>query len=189
MGSPARGTRSPGRRPAPGGPRDRARPYRRLEVSGMSLWGRAVWRLLVAEGNPPARQVVGGQLDPDPVADQDPDVELPHLPRGIGEDGLPGLELHLEHRVRQRLDHLGVHLDGFFFVGRCFLDFQRVDAGAQRGGTAAFLRVATFLAQTVDILPELRVRESGACRSRPNWRAICGRSWSAKGSRSGPTRR
>src|SRR4029077_4160070 len=145
--------------------------------------------LLVAEGNPPARQVVGGKLDPDAVADQDPNIELPHLPGGIGEDGLPGLQLHLEHRVRQRLDYLGVHLNGLLFVGRGFLDFQRVDAGPQRGGTAAFLRVATFLAQTVDILPELCVRESGACRSRLSWRATCGRSWSAKGSRSGPTKR
>src|SRR4029077_10186664 len=105
------------------------------------------------------------------------------------EDGLPGLQLHLEHRVRQRLDHLSVLLHGPFFFGRGVLVFQRVDPGPQRGGTAAFLRVATFLAQTVDILPELCVRESGACRSRPSWRATCGRSWSAKGSRSGPTKR
>src|SRR5438105_2797284 len=149
------------------------------------------WRyspLLVAEGNSPARQVVGGQLDPDPVADQDPDVELAHLPRRIREDRLPGLQLDLEHRVGQRLAHLGVHLDRLFFAGRGLLDLERVDAGPQRGGTAAFLRIATFLAQTVDILPKLPVRESGACRSRPSWRATYGRSWSAKGSRSEPTR-
>src|SRR5438132_10171527 len=160
-----------------------------VSVIVLPLGGRTGWGLLfVAEGNPAARQVVGGELDPDPVADQDPDIELAHLPRGIGKDSLPGLQLHLEHRVRQRLDHLGVHLDGLFFVGRGLLDFQRVDTGPQRGGTAAFLRIATFLAQTVDILPELPVRESGACRSRPSWRATYGRSWSAKGSRSEPTR-
>src|SRR5205809_3691053 len=161
-----------------------------VSVILLPVWGRAgVGPLLVAEGDPAARQVVGGELDPDPVADQDPNVELAHLPRGIREDRLAGLQLHLEHRVRQGLDHLGVHLDRLFFAGRGLLDLERVDAGPQCGGTAAFLRIATFLAQTVDILPELRVRESGACRSRPSWRAISGRSWSAKGSRSVPTRR
>src|SRR2546421_1057887 len=160
-----------------------------VSVILLPLGGRTGWGLLfVAEGNPAARQVVGGELDPNPVADQDPDVELAHLPRGIRQDRLSGLELHLEHRVRQRLDHLGVHLDRLFFAGGGLLDLGRIDAGPQRGGAAALLRIATFLAQTVDILPELRVRESGAGRSRPSWRATSGRSWSAEGSRSGPTR-
>src|SRR3989442_3794712 len=171
-------------------------PVRVRRFESLPLWGRAGWGLLVAEGNPllvaegnpAAGEVVRGELDPDAVADQDPDVELAHLARGIREDGLAGLQLHLEHRVRQRLDHLGVHLDRLLFAGRGLLDLERVDAGPQRGWTAAFLRIATFLAQTVDILPELRVRESGACRSRPSWRAISGRSWSARGSRLRPTR-
>src|SRR2546429_6406330 len=160
-----------------------------VSVILLPLRGRTGWGLLlVAEGNPAARQVVGAELDPNPVADQGPDVELAHLPRGIRQDRLAGLELDLEPRMRQRLDHLGVHLDRLFFAGRGLLDLERVDAGPQRGGTAALLRIATFLAQTVAILPELRVRESGACRSRPSWPAISGRSWSARGSRSGPTR-
>src|SRR2546429_305931 len=160
-----------------------------VSVILLPLRGRTGWGLLlVAEGNPAARQVVGRELDPNPVPDQDPDVELAHLPRGIRQDRLAGLELHLEHRVRQRLDHLGVHLDRLFFAGGGLLDLQRIDAGPQRGGGAALLRIATVFLQNGGIFPAFRVRESGACRSRPSWRATSGRSWSAKGSRSGPTR-
>src|SRR6266853_5725465 len=154
----------------------------------LPLWGRAGWGLLVAEDDPAARQVVGREVHPDTVTDQDADVELPHLARGIGEDGLAGLEPDLEHGVRQRLNHLGVHLDGLFLAGWGLLGFERVDARAKRGRTAALLRVATFLTQIVAILPELRVRQSCRCRSRPNWQATCGRLSSAKGSRAKPTR-
>src|SRR5438105_3309982 len=167
-------------------PQHPARPV--VGLARASDRGAGIGREIRSTGGAAARQVVRGELDPNPVADQDPDVELAHLPRGIRQDRLAGLELDLEHRIRQRLDHLGVHLDRLFFAGRGLLDLKRVDAGPQRGGTAAFLRIATFLAQTVDILPELPVRESGACRSRPSWRATYGRSWSAKGSRSEPTR-
>src|SRR5580704_9422876 len=71
-------------------------------------------RLLVAEGDAPAREVVRAQLDPHPVADEDADVELAHLSRGVGQDILSGLQTHLEHRVGQRLDDGRVHLDGLF---------------------------------------------------------------------------
>src|ERR1700688_4421428 len=77
----------------------------------LPLWGKTGWGLLVAEDDPAARQVVGRKVDPDAVADQDADVELAHLAGGVGEDGLAGLQLDLEHRVRQRLEHLGVPLD------------------------------------------------------------------------------
>src|SRR2546429_1092574 len=134
--------------------------------------GRTGWGLLlVAEGNPAARQVVGGELDPNPVADQDPDVELSHLPRGICQDRLAGLELDLEHRVRQRLDHLGVHLDRLFFAGTGLLDLQRNNARPQRGGAPPPLPVATVLAPNVAILPPMRVRELRARRARPRCRA------------------
>src|ERR1700693_6598130 len=69
----------------------------------LPLWGRAGWGLLVAEDNPAARQVVRREVHPDPVADQDADIELAHLAGGVGEDGLAGLQLDLEHSVRQRL--------------------------------------------------------------------------------------
>src|SRR6202035_3411655 len=118
----------------------------------LPLWGKAGWGLLVAEDDPAARQVVGREVDPDAVADKDPDVELAHLAGGVGEDGLAGLQLDLEHGVRQGLDHLGVHLDGLLFAGRGLLGFQRVDAGAQRSRTAALLRVATSLTQIVAMI-------------------------------------
>src|SRR5207245_3336191 len=90
----------------------------------------------------------------------------------------------LEHLIREELDVLVFHLDGFLFVaGRLLLD-QGVDAGPQRRGAAALLRVTAFLAQIVAILPEFPVRESAECRSRPNSLAISGRSWSEKASRS-----
>src|SRR5207248_2724110 len=75
-----------------------------------------------------------------------------HLAGSVGKDGLASLELDLEHGVRQRLDHLGVHLDGLFLAGRSLLGFERVDAGPERGRTAALLRVATFLTQIVAMI-------------------------------------
>src|ERR1017187_4151959 len=74
--------------------------------------GRRSRVLLVAEGDPAPAEVIGAELDPDLVPDQDADVELAHLARGVGENVLPSLQLHLEHGVRQGLDHGGVHLDG-----------------------------------------------------------------------------
>src|SRR5581483_12302604 len=57
------------------------------------------------------------------------DVELAHLPRGVGEHLLPRLQLHLEHRVGERLDDGGVHLD------RLLLDL--LDGRVARGTSVA----------------------------------------------------
>src|SRR5256885_12408557 len=138
-----------------------------VSVILLTLRGRTGWGLLlVAEGNPAARQVVGRELDPNPVPDQDPDVELAHLPRGIRQDRLAGLELHLEHRVRQRLDHLGVHLDRLFFAGGGLPYLPRIHARPPRGGAAAPLLVSTVFVPNGAILPELCGREAGAGRTK-----------------------
>src|SRR5690242_12125732 len=87
-------------------------------------------RLLVAEGDAAARQVVGAELDADAIADEDADVELAHLPGGVREHLLPGLQPHLEHRVRKGLDDRGVHLD------RLLLDVLDRGRTCASGGTA-----------------------------------------------------
>src|SRR5215207_8706782 len=70
--------------------------------------------LLVAIGDPAAIQVVWGQLDLHPVAGQDADVVPPHLARDVAEHLVPIVELNLEHRVREGLDDLALHLDLLF---------------------------------------------------------------------------
>src|SRR6186997_2055165 len=60
----------------------------------------------VAERDAATREVVGRELDLDSVAGRDADVVLPHLPGDRGEHGVAFVELHPEHRARERLDHL-----------------------------------------------------------------------------------
>jgi hypothetical protein len=68
-------------------------------------------------GDPTAVEVVGAQLDFDLVARQDPDVVLPHLPGDGGEHRMAPVQLHPEHRARERLDDLAFNLD-LLFLGR-----------------------------------------------------------------------
>src|SRR5690242_18863847 len=70
--------------------------------------------LLVAVGDSSAIKVVRRQLDLDPVPRQDADVVAPHLARDMAEHLVPVVELDLEHRVREGLDHLALHLDLLF---------------------------------------------------------------------------
>src|SRR6185503_17364128 len=70
--------------------------------------------LLVAVGDAAAVEVVGGELDLDPVSRQDADVVAPHLARDVAEHLVPVVELDLEHGVREGLDDLALHLDLFF---------------------------------------------------------------------------
>src|SRR5215207_2111072 len=90
--------------------------------------------LAVAEGDPAAREIVGRELDLDAVAGGDADVVLPHLPRDRGEHGVPFVQLHPEHRARERLDDLAFDLD------LLFLDWHRprylVDSANARQSTA-----------------------------------------------------
>src|SRR5487761_1969726 len=60
--------------------------------------------LLVAVGDASTGHVVGRDLDLDLVPGQDADAVHAHLPRTVGEDGVPVLELHAEHGVGKRLD-------------------------------------------------------------------------------------
>src|SRR5829696_4433012 len=75
---------------------------------------RARWRCagsLEPVGDAPAGQVVGRELDTDPVARQDPDEVHPELAADVGEDSVAVLQLDREHRVRERLDDRSLHLD------------------------------------------------------------------------------
>ena len=71
----------------------------------------------VPVGDPAAIEVVGAELDLDLVAREDPDVVLPHLPGDGREHGVAPVELHPEHRARERFDDLAFDLD-LLFLGR-----------------------------------------------------------------------
>jgi hypothetical protein len=62
-------------------------------------------RVLKPIGDAAPGEVVRGELDPNPVARQDPDEVHPELPADVREDAMAVLELDREHGVRQRLDH------------------------------------------------------------------------------------
>src|SRR5215468_6681739 len=68
-------------------------------------------RLLEPVRDAAARQIVGRQLDLDPVAGQDPDEVHAHLARDVGQHAVPIVQLDAEHGVRQGLDDLPLHLD------------------------------------------------------------------------------
>jgi hypothetical protein len=67
--------------------------------------------LLHPEGDSAAGEVVGRELDLDAIAGEDADVVLAHLPGDASEDGVAVVELHPEHRRRERLDDLALYLD------------------------------------------------------------------------------
>src|SRR3954452_16294685 len=64
--------------------------------------------------DPRAVEVVRRDLDAHPIPRQDPDAEAPHLARDVSEDDVAVVELHPEHRVRERLDDLAFELDLLF---------------------------------------------------------------------------
>src|SRR5690606_19668631 len=68
--------------------------------------------LLVPVDDPPAGQVVRRKLHHDPVLGQDADVVLPHLAADVSQHAMAVGELDPEHRVRKRLDHSALDLDG-----------------------------------------------------------------------------
>src|SRR5436190_16787891 len=61
-----------------------------------------------------AVEVVGRDLHAHAVARQDPDAEPPHLAGDVTEHLVAVVELHAEHRVRERLDDLPLELDLLF---------------------------------------------------------------------------
>src|SRR5919199_2790032 len=91
--------------------------------------------LTVSVRDPAARQVIRGQLHLDLVAREDPDVVLTHLSRDRCEDGVTAVELHPEHRARERLGDLAFDLDLLFFVRHspfCYLHTKRRRSGLRR---------------------------------------------------------
>src|SRR5581483_2393315 len=70
---------------------------------------------LVAVGDATAGQVVGRELDLDPVAGEDADVVHAHLPGDVCEHLVPVVELDPEHRVGKRLENRPFEDDRVFF--------------------------------------------------------------------------
>src|SRR6476469_5833259 len=82
-------------------------------------------------GDPAAAEVVGAELDLDLVAGEDSDVVLPHLPGDGREHRVAPVELHPEHRARERFDDLAFDLD-LLFLGRQ-IPFSGAAAGLRAG--------------------------------------------------------
>src|SRR5664280_1490242 len=70
--------------------------------------------LLVAVGDPPPSQVVGGDLHLHLVPGEDADAVHPHLSGAVGQHFVAILELHPEHGVGQRLNDHSLEHDGIF---------------------------------------------------------------------------
>src|SRR5690606_19026699 len=75
--------------------------------------GRAT--LLHAVGDATLGEVVGRHLDLDPVAGQDADVVLAHPPGEVRDDLVAVLQLHPEHRVRERFGDRAFEFDDVVF--------------------------------------------------------------------------
>src|SRR5690349_2733507 len=71
--------------------------------------------LLEPVRDPAAGEVVRRQLDLHAVARQDADEIHAHLAADVRQDTVTALQLHAEHRVRQRLHHGALDLDRVFF--------------------------------------------------------------------------
>jgi hypothetical protein len=73
--------------------------------------------LFVSVDNPAATQVIGTQLDDNPVVRQDPDVVHPHLAANVSKNLMPIVEFDPEEGVRERFDNRTLDLDGTVFLG------------------------------------------------------------------------
>ena len=73
--------------------------------------------LAVAVDDPGSVEVVRRDLDADPIPRQDPDPEPPHLAGDVPEHLVAVIQLHPEHRVRERLDDLAFEFD-LLFLGQ-----------------------------------------------------------------------
>src|SRR5215211_2882213 len=83
-------------------------------------------------GNAPAGEVVGRELDLDPVAREDADVVLAHLSGDLRQHLVPAVDLDAEHRARQGLDDLAFHLDLLFLLSHYLLTRNAPLRGANR---------------------------------------------------------
>src|SRR5437016_13610238 len=85
----------------------------------------------VSVGNAASGEVIRGELDLDLVAGKDADVVLAHLPGDRREHRMPAVDLHPEHRARERPGDLSFDLDLLFLVGhRLSVICARKDGGA-----------------------------------------------------------
>src|SRR5688572_19051568 len=116
---------------------------------------RWIQALAVAVDDPRPIEVVGRDLDPDAIPRQDPDPEAPHLARDVTEDLVTVVQLHPEHRVRERLDDLAFEFD-LLFLG------QELDHPDVRGLRAlrAFAKLVLDL-RTLRQGPEAVARDTG----------------------------
>ena len=69
-------------------------------------------------GDSTASEVVGRQFHLHLVARKDADVVLSHLPRDRGEDAVPAVHFHPEHRARQGFRDLAFDLDLVLLLGQ-----------------------------------------------------------------------
>src|SRR5215470_2081246 len=70
--------------------------------------------LFETERDSTAGEIVRRELDLDPVAGENADVVLAHLPGDGREDAVTAVELNPEHRAGERLDDLAFDLDLLF---------------------------------------------------------------------------
>src|SRR5437879_2958660 len=71
-------------------------------------------RSLIPVDDSPTRQIVGRELDGHLIARKNANKIFAHLARNMRQHLVLIVQLHPKHRVRQRLDHRGHHLDGVF---------------------------------------------------------------------------
>src|SRR5712691_12610547 len=86
----------------------------------------------VAVDDPPALEIVRGQLDLDPVAREDADPVPPHLACGVAEGLVAVVERNPVHAVPERLHDLALQLDLVFLL--CHSLTSDVRAPARRRG-------------------------------------------------------
>jgi hypothetical protein len=68
-------------------------------------------RSAVSVDDPRAVEIVRGELAAHAVARQDADAKAAHLSGDVSKHDVVVVELHAEHRVRQRLDHLALEFN------------------------------------------------------------------------------
>src|SRR5277367_3122175 len=122
--------------------------------------------VLVAKDQPPLLKVIWRHLDRHPIARQRLDPVLLHLARGIGDNLVPGIELHAIARVGQDFGDQSLELDQLFF-SHVVLQIDRrlawllVAVGSvlgtafavQKGNALDPLGLAAALWRTVRLLP------------------------------------
>ncbi len=74
------------------------------------------------------RQVVGGDLQQNSISREDTNKVKAHLSRNVGEYLVSVVELHLKHRVRERLDYFSSYFYYFVFIGHAVSSSSQEEA-------------------------------------------------------------